>query len=141
MCVVNLVSAEPPSHYDCAAYSAKACPFLVHPSMVRRERHLPEGTVEPGGVMIRRNPGVVALVVGKYNHGSVEPTPTGPIFRLPAHPLWVEWYAHGRTATRAEALESITTGLPILIDQCDGDPLALAELDQMHSEAMRLVPQ
>ena len=41
MCAVNRVSAEPPSHRDCAVYSAMACPFLATPNMVRRDRHKP----------------------------------------------------------------------------------------------------
>ena len=37
MCAVNRTSAEPPSHRDCARYSAKACPFLSRPTMRRRD--------------------------------------------------------------------------------------------------------
>src|SRR5439155_15335159 len=37
MCGINRTSAEPPSHYDCALWSAKNCPFLNNPDMVRRE--------------------------------------------------------------------------------------------------------
>src|SRR5215467_3774641 len=29
MCTLNRVSAEPPSHRDCAEFAAKACPFLT----------------------------------------------------------------------------------------------------------------
>src|SRR5687768_6618400 len=37
MCGVNRISSEPPSHYQCARFSAEACPFLARPHMVRRE--------------------------------------------------------------------------------------------------------
>src|SRR4029077_1545800 len=56
MCVINRVSAEPPSHPECAAYSVLACPFLSRPGMVRRENDLPEEAAKTG-LMIMRNPG------------------------------------------------------------------------------------
>lgn len=28
MCAINRVSSEPPSHYECARWSARNCPFL-----------------------------------------------------------------------------------------------------------------
>src|SRR5262245_63274309 len=31
MCAINRTTAEPASHYECAAYAVKACPFLTHP--------------------------------------------------------------------------------------------------------------
>src|SRR5262245_13722710 len=31
MCAVNRISAEPPSHLECATFAATACPFLTHP--------------------------------------------------------------------------------------------------------------
>src|SRR4051812_13673711 len=33
MCAVNRISSEPPSHLECAQFSAMACPFLVRPKM------------------------------------------------------------------------------------------------------------
>ena len=29
MCAINRISAEPPSHRECAEWSARACPFLI----------------------------------------------------------------------------------------------------------------
>ena len=55
MCAVNRVSAEPPSHRDCAVFSARFCPFLSTPQMVRRERHIPGEAVVPAGISIRRS--------------------------------------------------------------------------------------
>src|SRR6516164_3611940 len=34
MCGINRTSAEPPSHYICAAWSARNCPFLNNPHAV-----------------------------------------------------------------------------------------------------------
>jgi hypothetical protein len=60
MCALNRVSAEPPSHQDCAIFSAKACPFLTRPHMRRRD-HIPDGITSPAGVMLTRNPGVTLV--------------------------------------------------------------------------------
>ena len=57
MCAVNRVSAEPPSHRECAEYSVRACPFLSRPHMDRREAGLPVVLDAPGGFMLKRNPG------------------------------------------------------------------------------------
>jgi hypothetical protein len=61
MCVVNRTTAEPGSHRDCATYAIQACPFLTRPTMRRRDTGLPEDAVEPGGVMLTRNPGAAFL--------------------------------------------------------------------------------
>jgi hypothetical protein len=140
MCVVNGISSEPPSHYDCALYSVQACPFLTHPAMVRRDKHLPPGSTDPAGTMIMRNPGVTALVVTKYNSAKTTREPGGLLFQF-GQPQWVEWWAEGRKATRAEVMASIDTGLPALVDLCEGDPGSLLALDEAHRRAMRLVPQ
>ena len=31
MCVINRTTMEPACHRDCAEFTAKACPFLIHP--------------------------------------------------------------------------------------------------------------
>src|ERR1041385_5281600 len=36
MCAINRISAEPPAHFECARYSATACPFLSRPHAHRR---------------------------------------------------------------------------------------------------------
>jgi len=141
MCAVNLISAEPPSHYDCAVYSARACPFLTTPQMTRRDRHLPEGTYAPPGDMIRRNPGVVAVWVVKYNRPSARHLPDGLLFNVGAPPMWVDWFARGRPATRAEVLASLDSGMPILAAACNGDRAQLAELGQARAAAMTVIPR
>src|SRR5262245_60746512 len=37
MCGITRTTSEPPCHIDCARWSAKNCPFLARPKMVRRE--------------------------------------------------------------------------------------------------------
>src|SRR5206468_8965317 len=61
MCAINRVTSEPPSHRECAEWSIRNCPFLSQPQMVRRGEADLVDAQEPGGVMIRRNPGVTCL--------------------------------------------------------------------------------
>lgn len=112
MCAVNRTSAEPPSHHECADWSARACPLLTRPHARRRESGLPEGTLEPAGTMLRRNPGVALVwTTRKYRvkHASAD----GVLFDV-GEPEHVEWWAEGREAERAEVVASIVSGLPEL---------------------------
>jgi|SRR5438128_4774021 len=61
MCAINRVTSEPPSHRECAEWSIRNCPFLSQPHMVRRDETDLIDRQEPGGIMIRRNPGVTCL--------------------------------------------------------------------------------
>ena len=135
MCAVNRTSAEPPSHYDCSHYACIACPFLSQPRMRRNENDLPEHQPMPGfGLM--RNPGVTLIwVTHDYQLRKRE-----RLFTI-GDPVRVEFYAEGRIATREEIMHSITTGMPILRDMAEKDgPDAIAELDQMYSKAIELLP-
>lgn len=112
MCGVNRISAEPPSHLECAKYAATACPFLTRPLAVRNERGLDELDAKPAaGVMIKRNPGVTLVWVTRdyklIRDGA------GVLFRL-GEPSQIIFYAKGRLATRAEVDESVASGLPAL---------------------------
>ena len=115
MCGINRTSSEPPSHYDCAKWSAINCPFLNNPQMVRREDALINNArlrEETPGCAIARNPGVTMLWITRqyeiFNDGKGQPL----IHML--EPQRVEWYANGREATRAEVQASIDSGLPAL---------------------------
>jgi hypothetical protein len=137
MCVVNRVTAEPPSHRDCSFYSARVCPFLTTPRMRRRESGVPEEATNPGGMMIRRNPGAVAVYTTRSFRVERD---DGRLFRL-GEPTEVVWLAEGRAATRSEVLESIETGLPLLREVAEGDgAAALAELERMTATALQLIP-
>lgn len=115
MCCVNRISAEPPSHYDCALFAALNCPFLSHPLAKRPSLDdLKEKGFEvkkPGGMMIERNPGVTAVWVTK-KYGAVR-TGSGVVFSM-GDPERVQFYGKGRLATRDEIDHSVKTGLPIL---------------------------
>src|SRR6185295_4115314 len=95
MCIVNRVTSEPPSHLECARYSVKVCPFLSNPAMRRSPRNLPKNHVEPPGIAIARNPGVVALwFVKTYKTFTVD---RGLLFNI-GEPTEVEWWCRGRPA-------------------------------------------
>lgn len=139
MCAVNRVSAEPPGHKDCAVYSATHCPFLTTPRRRRRGKDMPEGSSDPGGIMLRRNPGV-ALVWISRGWRPFDAGAGGLLFRI-GEPLACLWYAEGRSATRSEVMASIDSGLPLLREVAERDgPAAMAELDRLHRQALSLVP-
>jgi len=139
MCAVNRISSEPPAHRECAIFSATACPFLTKPRMKRNEAGLEDlGETQDVGIAIKRNPGV-ALVWITRGYKVVRSGP-GVLFRV-GDPDEVLWFAEGRTATRAEIMHSIDTGLPILRKQAERDgPRALPELEGMLQRALELVP-
>jgi hypothetical protein len=138
MCAVNRVSAEPPSHRDCAIYAAQACPFLTNPSMRRRDTNLPQDASAPDGDMICRNPGVALVWITR----AWRPMPGYRLFEV-GTPLHTLWFAEGREATRTEVLAAIDSGMPILRRSAEQDPQpkkALAALEAQHAEALRLIP-
>jgi hypothetical protein len=142
MCGVNRTTAEPPCHEDCATWSAANCPFLATPQMVRRERHLPAGTAEPPGEMIRRNPGVALVWVTGYLAWRRRRDPDGGLLFDVGDPKRALWFARGRPATRAEVLASVTSGLPLLQEMAEaGGPAAVAELGRMRLALTGLIPE
>lgn len=145
MCAVNRTSAEPPSHRDCAIYSARTCPFLTRPHARRRDAGKPEDAVQPAGIMIERNPGVALVWITHGLKYDIVPTGEpgarpGVLFDL-GHPDEVMWFSHGRSAKRAEVEHSIDTGLPILRDMAERQGSgAVAELEKLTAQARELLP-
>jgi hypothetical protein len=107
MCTINLTSAEPPMHRECALWSARACPFLLNREKKRRENNLPEEAREVG-IMIKRQPEVSALwTCTGYR---VQPDGRGNVlFRLGKLSDDIIWMKEGRDATREEVEESMRT--------------------------------
>jgi len=125
MCGINRTTSEPGCHEQCARWSARNCPFLTLRMQRRRENDMPESACEAAGRAIKRNPGVALLwFCEKFQ---VFPDPKGAPLIEVGNPKRVEWYAHGRKATRAEIEESIQTGLPSLRELCStpGDKASL----------------
>lgn len=139
MCLVNGTSAEPPCHYDCAVWSAKACPFLSQPKKVRRETNLPEGWVAPDGMSIPRNPGVAGCIT-TGNWSVFSPEGGGVLIHF-ENPTAVEWLCEGRDATAAEVAYSLETGLPSLYAVAEEEgPHAVAALDSYVERTAKWVP-
>lgn len=113
MCGVNRTSSEPPSHEDCAVWSATHCPFLTNPNRERRTGGLPDAELlSMPGIGIMRNPGVT--MVWTTRHGwQPRQVPGGILFGM-GDPHRVQWFREGRPAARVEVSESILTGLPEL---------------------------
>lgn len=139
MCTITRTAPEPPEHPECAQWSVIGCPFLSRPNMERREDEFTKAhDHNSAGLAIKRNPGVIAIWL----------TPSFEVFRDPAQkPLFrvgdpnsVTWWAEGRTATRAEVLESIETGLPFLKAACFR-PVDLEQLEKQRIEAMKFLPE
>lgn len=142
MCCITRTSSEPPSHLDCAQWSARNCPFLARPHMTRRgSEEVKEMGGWTAGHFIERNPGCTALWTTRgYKIWSLNPG-TGEMLIRMGEPLSVEWYAEGRPATRAEIEASIESGLPALRALAEGDEEGLAELDRQAREfAARWLP-
>lgn len=138
MCAINRTISEPPSHKECAIYSAVACPFLSNPKMRRNACSLPEGTKDAAGNGIKRNPGAVAVWITKEFRPFK--AHNGILFTF-SDPEEVLWFAEGRTATREEVEASIYSGLPLLeADAVAEGPKALAALRSRTLEAMKYLP-
>lgn len=139
MCAINRTISEPPSHFECAEWSSRVCPFLSMPKAHRREKNIPENTKEAAGFGLKRNPGVILLWTTRsykiFGDGR-----GGVLFRL-GDPEGLQWIAEGRAATREEILFSINTGLPSLRECAASEGTdAVAALEQYIERGMQLVP-
>src|SRR5581483_1562375 len=115
MCGINRTTSEPPCHLECARWSARNCPFLSRPHMVRREDEITEAARQNvSGEMITRNPGVTLIWITR-TYKIWRDTKDRPLIEV-GEPESVEWWAERRPATRAEVEESVRTGLPLLED-------------------------
>jgi hypothetical protein len=138
MCAINRISAEPPSHPECAEYAVKACPFMVMPKMVRRTNDLPE-SVRISEFNNPRNPGVMLMwLTRKWDIVEVN---KGLIFNM-GSPTAVFWFTRGRPATRLEALKSFSEGGQILCEAAGKEgPDAVNEFDRRLIEATKFLPR
>lgn len=140
MCAVNRNTAEPPSHRDCAVFSARHCPFLSEPRMKRRETNLPADTVAPAGIALRRNPGVALVWITRRWRAWLQPDRESVLFAL-GDPTEALWFAHGRQADRGEVLEAIDSGMPALREiAAEEGEAALGMLERLYHAAMPYVP-
>lgn len=103
MLVVNGISSEPPSYLECAQFAVQACPFLSKPQ-AKRAASYGEGTENPPGEFIARNPGIACVVVSN----DWNPTRYGSGILFKVNDIRrVEWWIEGRLATTSEARERL----------------------------------
>jgi hypothetical protein len=121
MCVINRITAEPPSHRDCAEYSAQVCPFLTKPAMVRRPRHELEAVLtQPAGVHSETNPGIaVTWTTTRFELFRVKPSDAPG-----AKPGWlieigpaaeVKWWRNGMPCSTDDADAALSSGYDQLL--------------------------
>ena len=139
MCTVNRIAGDPPSHRECAIYSAKVCPFLTRPAMERREDGLPDGLKEPGGVMLQHNPGVCAIWVTRSFE--LVGLHSGWLFNL-GDPTEVLWYAAGQPANLQQVTEGLALGCLKLRPIASAEsPEAEAQFDRQLEAARKWFPK
>lgn len=115
MCGLNRTISDPPSHKECAEFSALNCPFLSRPLAKRNTEGL-DGMQQAAGFGLRRNPGAVGVWVTKsYEVFRPHAGNPGILFEI-GDPVSVDWYSSGRRATEDEIHTSVATGLPHLVD-------------------------
>jgi hypothetical protein len=141
MCCINLTSAEPPSHVECGRWSCRNCPFLANPDMVRREDELiNNGTLRESapGTCIVRNPRVMAVWITReyelFDDGRGNP------LVMMGRPHEVEWYTEGRSASRAEVLQSIEDGIVALELAAKTEEGGMHELRKRRNALTRWLP-
>jgi len=146
MCGLNRISAEPPMHKECADWSVRGCPFLNKPNMERREHDKIAGIGSAGGgVMLTRNPGAMILW-GTYSFHAIQaPNAQGGrgwLWQI-GDPSSISFWRAGRPATRAEIIESIESGLPLLLASERTEErraLATVEIAKRYEELKHLLP-
>jgi hypothetical protein len=145
MCAINKTSAEPPCHLECATWSARFCPFLSRPHMVRRHDEVMNESAA-GEASILRNPGAAGVwVTNSYRlFKAGKDSPSGYLIEMGA-PERVLWFSEGRAATRAEVLASIDSGMPFLAEACEQEtpaerPAALRALAAARAGVEALLP-
>ena len=151
MCSVNRVSAEPPAHYECAKFSAVACPFLSKPHMKRRENDMTPEQVKAAheataGVMIARNPGAMCLWSTRSYQAFAAPRGNGRpgvvLFDIGNNPVGTDWYYEGRPAAPLAVHRAIVAGLPSLYGMLlPGDHQGAAELGAKIEAARAVWPE
>jgi hypothetical protein len=140
MCGINRTAAEPPCHYECAHWSAINCPFLNLRQSKRREDEVVNVKAieeKAAGIALTRNPGVTLIWVTRTF--KIFRTSTGPIIEV-GDPVRIEWYAHGRAATRAEVEVSIASGLPSIERLAITEPGGMEEMRRRHEWLQKMLP-
>jgi hypothetical protein len=141
MCGVTRTQSEPPSHDECAVWSARNCPFLSNKNRKRREDEKinKENCIATApGIAIVRNAGAWCLWTTR-SYELLDDGKGQTLLRM-GQPERTAWYANGRIANRAEIMESVKTGLPNLTALAEQEgPEAVAHLKALVDKFMHLV--
>lgn len=136
--ILNRITSEPASHYDCARFAAQACPFLLLPQAKARET--PQGATLPPN-LIQRNPGCCALWTTKtfkiVNAGE------GKKLIQVSDPVAVDWYTEGKHANRAQVKESLDDGLRFVYGPIAQGPdriAAIIRFEETYAKALNFLP-
>src|SRR5271166_4447128 len=92
--------ADPPSHVECAEFSAKVCPFLSIPTAQRREANKPAHVAMPGQQIMENHEVTGMLITTGYSM-----LPQGAL--AADEPREIRWFHQGRPATRSEVQHAI----------------------------------
>jgi hypothetical protein len=139
MCGINRTTAEPPCHRTCAQWSARNCPFLSRPHMVRREDEVMCAARENvAGTMIPRNPGV-SLLWTTDSYTIFDDSKGGKLIQI-GEPDSVEWWAEGKPATREQVEASVNSGLPLLANMA-AEHGEMDALNQAHARFLKYLPR
>ena len=113
MSVIEGATPEPPSHHECAVFSACHCPHLSTPAAKYKENVDPVPGHAPQANISKIRSGVVAIWMTKGRGATPFKAGSGTLFRLnPASRI--EWYARGRPANLAEVQAAIARVRPVL---------------------------
>jgi hypothetical protein len=138
MCGITRTTSEPPSHLECARWSARNCPFLTQRQLKRREDEFTASCPFAGNA-IKRQPGV-ALLWLTTDYTIFKDGKGGYLLKV-GEVSQVEWFSHGRAATRAEVIESVESGFPLLVAEAEKQEGAMAELLQLKRAFEKHYPQ
>lgn len=140
MCGINRTSSEPPSHHECAVWSAINCPFLNNPEAVRRVDEKFTAMEKPvGGFAITRNPGVTMLWTC-LDFAVFDDQRGGRLLTM-GEPSKVEWFTRGRAATKEEVLASIEAGLPALANVAQLQEGGIKYLNECREKFEKFLPK
>jgi len=144
MCGINKTSSEPPSHRECAEWSAVNCPFLANPRMVRREDERINNSTfsaSAAGYALARNPGVAMVWITREYEIYRSPAGGSGYLLEMGEPEEVLWYREGRRATRAEVQEAIDAGIHSLENLARLEEGGLAALQRAVNRFERHLPK
>ncbi len=137
MCGITRTTSEPPCHRTCAEWSARNCPFLSRPHMVRRDMDYPD--IQPGpGISLQRNPGATIVWTTRsyrvFNDGK-----GAPLIEV-GEPTSLSLWSEGRPGARAEIDASIKSGLPLLLEATNPTGADLKQIQTRLKRFQKLLP-